>query len=153
MICLLLGFGAAHAKADRRQRRPVNTACISDLQEQSLVRLFEWRAIEHNNAVGSFSWPDSSSAESKVGNRKLLCGTPPGSLEQPTCPNFPTELNLWRHQLDAVILRVDGREHHDHLAALVNDFRDSRSHQFLTRRGNVRTWSVEFWQWRLYLAL
>jgi hypothetical protein len=81
MACLLLRVSATYAKSDRCERRPVNTARVSNLQEERLVRLFEGWAIKHYNAICPLSWAESPPAESIIGYRKLLGRTPPGLLE------------------------------------------------------------------------
>src|SRR5215813_4252998 len=128
----------ADAEADRRERRAVYRPTLRHLQKQHLVRLLVRWPVEHDHSISPLARADPPAAEPVVGNL-ILFGRDPPRLQ------LATQLNLRRHQFDAVLLWVQRAEQHHDFPALVNDFADARLHQFLARIRNSRLAIMQFW--------
>jgi hypothetical protein len=113
--------------------RPVNGARFRHLQKQGLVRLLEWGPVEDDNTIGPLTRTDPAPAHPVVVDWELLGRSPLRSSEDPPCADFATELNLRRHQLDAVLLWIHDGEQDDRLPALIDDLANAGPHQFFAR--------------------
>jgi hypothetical protein len=114
-----------HAKANWRQRWPINRTGLSHLQEKLLGRLLVGRTLKHHDSIRTVPGSHSTPAEPEIRHWELLRGGPAIVLHQFSCPAFATKLNLRRHQQNRVLAGINDREQDRNLIAAIEDLADS----------------------------